>query len=153
VGLRETLHLEHLRHILSIDKHICDDAIVDISSMRDDANWSAAKQFFQPQPGCLSAGLVQLRGVDASESDVFCPIAKGITIDHVDLPTVHCALNATEWCGSLSTEHRSETFTAGSSQPFGLLVRMESLFTVRPVGTDGAPGSWFRLPTEITGGA
>ena len=153
MGLREAVYLKYLRNIPSIDVHISHGVIVDVSSMRDDADWPAAKQFFQPQSGCLAAGLVQFRRVDASESDALGPIAKGITVDHVDLPTVDCPLDATEWCGGLPTEHRSETFTTGSTQPFGLLMRMESLLTVRSVGTDGAPGSWFRLPTEITGGA
>jgi hypothetical protein len=35
----------------------------------------------------------------------------------------------------------------------GLLVRMESFFTVKSVRVEGAPGLWFRLPAEITGGA
>ena len=153
VGLREAVYPETLCYVPSIDVHIGHGTIVDISPMRDDADRSAAKQFFQPQPGCLSAWLVQFRGVDASESDALGPIAKGVTVDYVDLPTVDCALNATEWCGGLPTEHRSEALAAGSAQPFGLLMRMESLLTVRSVGTDGTPGSWFRLPTEITGGA
>ena len=96
-GLREALYLEHLRHILLIHNNIGYEAIVDISSMRNDANWSAAKQLFQPQLGGLSAWLVQFRRVDASESDALGPITKRVTINHVDLPTFNCPLDATEW--------------------------------------------------------
>jgi hypothetical protein len=152
VGLREAFNLKQLCNVPPIDKHICDDAIIDISSMRDDADWSAVKQFFQPQSGCLAARLIQFMRVDASESDALCPEAKSITVDHVDLPTVDRPLDATQRCGDLSTKHRSETFTTGSTQPFGLFMRMESFLTVRPVGTDGTSGSWFRLPAEIAGG-
>jgi len=152
-GLREALYLEHLRHILLIHNNIGYEAIVDISSMRNDANWSAAKQLFQPQLGGLSAWLVQFRRVDASESDALGPITKRVTINHVDLPTVDCPLDATEWCRGLPTEHRAETFATGSLYPFGLLVKMESFLTVKFVGMDCASGSLFRLPEEITGGA
>ena len=153
MGLREAFYLKHLRYVLPIDEDVGHEAIVDVSPLRDDANWSAAKQFFQPQPGCLSARLVQFRRVDAPESDALGSIAKGVPINHVDLPTIDYALDATEWCGGLSVKHRSETSATGSAQPFGLLVRMESFLTVRSVGMDGAPGLWGRLPAEITGGA
>lgn len=141
---------EHLGHILPIDEDIGHEAIVDISSMRDDAHWSAAKQLFQPQPGSLSAWLVQLRRVDASESDALGPISKRVTINHVDLPTVDRALDATEWCKGLPTEQRSKTFAAGSAQPFGLLVRMESFLAVKSMRTKIAsrPCVWF--PAEVT---
>lgn len=105
MGLRETLHLEHLRHILSFDKHISDYAVVDISSARDDVDWSATEPLFQPQPGCLATRLVQFRRVDVSESDALGPIVKGVTINHVDLPTVDYPLDAPEWCRGLSTKH------------------------------------------------
>ena len=152
-GACEAVYPETLRDVLPIDVYIGYGTIVDISSMRDDADWSAAKQFFQPQPGCLSSRLVQFRGVDALESDALGPIAKGVTVDHVDLPTVDRALDATEWCGGLSAQHRPKILAAGSAQPFGPLVRMEPFVTMRSMRTDGASGSWFRLPTEVAGGS
>lgn len=140
---------EHLRHILSIDEDIGDEAIVDISSTRDDADKSTAKPLFQPQPGGLSAWLVQFRRVDASESDAFGPITKRVTINHADLQTVDRALDATEWCEGLPTEQRSETSATGSAQPFGPLVRVESFLTVKSMRTKIAsrPSLWF--PAEI----
>ena len=152
-GFGISLPAEHLRHILTFHEDISHEAIEDIASMRDDAYGSAAKQLFQPQPGCLSTWLVQFRRVDTSESDALGPISKRVTINHLDLPAVDRALDATEWCEGLPTEQRSETSATGSAQPFGLLVRMESFLTVKSVGMEGAPGSWFRLPAEITGGA
>lgn len=144
---------EHLGHILPIDEHIGYGTIVDISSMGDDADWSAAKQFFQSQPGCLAARLVQFRCVDASKSDALAPIAKGVTIDHVDLSTVDCALDATEWCGGLPTEYRSETVATGSAQPVGLLVGMESFFAMGSMGTKIAPRPCVWLSAEVAGWA
>jgi hypothetical protein len=35
----------------------------------------------------------------------------------------------------------------------GLLVRMESVLTVKSMGMEGISGLWFRPPAEITGGA
>ena len=135
---------------MPIDEDIGHEAIVDISSPRDDAYWSAAKQLFQPQPGCLAAWLVQFRRVDASESDALAPISKRVTINHLDLPTVDRVFDATEWCEGLPTEQRSETSATGSAQPFGLLVRMEPFLTVKSMGVDCAPGSWVRFPAEVT---
>ena len=149
-GLGISLKAEHLRYILPIHEDISDKTIVDISSTRDDAYGSAAKPLFQPLPGGLSAWLVQFRRVDASESDALGPISKRVTINHVDLPTVDCALDATEWCEGLPTEQRSETSATGSAHPFGLLVRMESFLTVKSVGVEGAPCSWVRFPAEVT---
>ena len=141
---------EHLRHILPIHEDISDKTIVDIPSTGDDAYGSASKPLFQPLPGGLSAWLVQLRRVDASESDAFGPITKRVTINHVDLQTVDRALDATEWCEGLPTEQRSETSATGSAQPFGLLVRMESFLTVKSVGTKIAPCPSLWFPAEVT---
>lgn len=106
---------EHLRHVLPIDEHIGHEAIIDISSPRDDADRSAANQLFQPQPGCLSTWLVQFRRVDAPESDALGSISKGITINHLDLPTVDRALDATEWCEGLPPEQGSKASATGSA--------------------------------------
>ena len=148
--LRIAFLSEHIRHILPIHEHISHEAIVDISSPRDDADWSAAKPLFQPQPGCLSAWLVQFRRVDVSESDALGPISKGVAIDHLDLPTVDRALDSTEWRGGLSTQDRSETLATGSAQPFGFFVRMESLLTVASQIAP-CPCVWF--PAEVAGRA
>jgi len=86
---------QHLRDIASVDEHIGDEAIVDISSTRDDADGSAAEQFFQSLFGGLATWLVQFRRVDASESDALGPISKCVTINHLDVPTVDRALDAT----------------------------------------------------------
>jgi hypothetical protein len=94
-GLRIAFLSQHLRHIATVDDDIGHEAVVDISSTRDDANRSAAEQFFQSLFGGLAAWLVQFRRVDASESDALGPISKCVTIDHVDLPTVDHALDAT----------------------------------------------------------
>jgi hypothetical protein len=93
-GLCITFLSQHLRDIASVDEDISHEAIVDVSSMRDDADLSTVKQLFQPQSGGLSAWLVQFRRVDASESDALGPISKRVTIDHVDLPIVEHALDA-----------------------------------------------------------
>jgi hypothetical protein len=114
-GLGICLPDEHLRHILPIHEHISHEAIVDISSPRDDSHWSAVEQRFQPQPGCLPAWLVQFRRVDVSESDSLGPISKGVAIDHLDLPAVDRALDSTEWRWGLSTKDRSETLATGSA--------------------------------------
>ena len=103
-GLRIAFLSQHLRHISPIDEDIGHEAVVDISSMRDDADLSTVKQLFQPQCGFLSAWLVQFRRVDASESDALGPISKRVTINHLDMPTVDRALVATEWCEGLPTE-------------------------------------------------
>lgn len=103
-GLRIAFLSQHLRHIATVDDDIGHEAVVDVSSMRDDADLSAVKQLFQPQCGFLSARLVQFRRVDASESDALGPISKCVTIDHVDLPTVDRALDATEWREGLPME-------------------------------------------------
>jgi hypothetical protein len=66
------------------------------------------------------------------------------------LPGVDRALDATEWCKGLPTKQGSKTSATGSAQPFGLLVRMESFLTVKSVGIQVAPGSWFRFPAEVT---
>ena len=152
-SLRKTFNFQHLRYILPIHEDIGHEAIIDISSTRDDADWSVAKQFLQPQPGCLSARFVQFRRVDASESDALGPIAKGVTIDHIDLPTVDRALGATERCGGLSAEQRSEASAIGSVHPFRFFVRVESFFTMRSVGMNRTPGLWLRLPAKIAWGA
>jgi hypothetical protein len=94
-GLRIAFLSQHLRHIATVDDDIGHEAVVDISSTRDDANGSAAEQFFQSLFGGLAAWLVQFRRVDASESDALGPISKCVTIDHVDLPTVDHALDVT----------------------------------------------------------
>ena len=95
---------EYVRHIAIVDEDISHEAVVDVSSMRDDVDLSTVKQLFQPQSGCLPVRLVQFRRVDASESDALGPISKCVTIDHVDLPAVDRALDASEWCEGLSTE-------------------------------------------------
>ena len=123
-GLCITFLSQHLRDIATIDEDVSHEAIIDISSTRDDADWSAAEQFFQSLFGGLATWLVQFRCVDASESDALGPISKRVTINHVDLPTVDRVLDATEWCEGLPTEQRSDTPATGSAQPFGLLVRM-----------------------------
>ena len=148
--LRIAFLSQHLRHIATIDDDIGHEAVVDVSSMRDDADLSTVKQLFQPQSGCLSARLAQFRCVDASESDALGPVSKRVTVNHLDVPTVDHALDATEWCEGLPTEQRSDTSATGSAHPFGLLVRMESFLTVKSVGIEGAPGSWFRFPAEVT---
>ena len=138
-GFGISLPAEHLRHILTFHEGIGYYAIVDISSMRDDAYGSAAKQLFQPQPGSLSTRLVQFRRVDTSESDALGPISKRVTINHLDLPAVDRALDATERCEGLPTEQRSEASATGSAHPFGLLVRMKSFLTVKSMRTKIAP--------------
>jgi len=80
---------------LPIDEDIGHEAVVDVSSMQDDADLSTVKQLYQPQCGFLSARLVQFRRVDASESDALGPISKCVTINHLDVPTVDRALDAT----------------------------------------------------------
>ena len=150
--LRISLQTEHLRQVLPVHEDISDKTLVDISSTRNDADRSVAKQLFQSQLGGLSVRLVQFRRVDAPESDALTSISKGVTINYVDLPTVDRALDATEWCRDLSTEQRSETSATGSAEPFRFLVRMESFLAVQSVGMDHAAGLWFRLPAEITGG-
>ena len=87
-GLRIAFLIQHLRDIASVDEHIGDEAIVDISSKRDDADGSTAEQFFQSLFGGLATWLVQFRRVDASESDALGPISKCVTINHLDVPTV-----------------------------------------------------------------
>ena len=148
--LRIAFLSQHLRHIPPIDEDIGHKAIVDISSPRDDAYRPTVEQHFQPQPGCLPAWLVQFRRVDVSESDSLGPISKGVAIDHLDLPTVDRALDATEWRGGLSTKDRSETLAAGSAQPFGFFVRMESLLTV---ASQIAPCPCVWSPAEVAGRA
>jgi hypothetical protein len=103
-GLCITFLSQHLRDIATIDEDVSHEAIVDISSTRDDADLSTVKQLFQPQCSFLSARLVQFRRVDASESDALGPISKCVTINHLDMPTVDRALVATEWCEGLPTE-------------------------------------------------
>ena len=152
-GLRIAFLSEPLCHILSIDEDIGHEAIVDISSTRDDADWSAAEQFFQSLFGGLATWLVQFRRVDASESDALGPISKCVTINHVDLPTVDLALDATEWCEGLPTQQRSDTSATRSVQPFGFLVRMESFLMVKSVGVEGAFGSCVWFPAEVAGRA
>ncbi len=94
-GLRIAFLSQHLRHIASVDEDIGHEAVVDVSSMRDDADGSAAEQFFQSLFGGLATWLVQFRRVDASESDALGPISKCVTINHLDVPTVDRALDAT----------------------------------------------------------
>ena len=74
--LRTAFLGEYLRHILPIDEDFGHKAIGDISSMRDDADWSAAEQFLQSLFGGLATWLVQFRRVDASESDALGPNQK-----------------------------------------------------------------------------
>ena len=152
-GLRIAFFSQHLRHISPIDEDIGHEAIVDISSTRDDADWSATEQFFQSLFGGLATWLVQFRRVDASESDARGPISKRVAINHVDLPTVDRALDATEWCEGLPTKQRSDTSATGSMQPFGFLVRMESFLMVKSMGVEGAPGSCVWFPAEVAGRA
>ena len=94
-GLRIAFLIQHLRHIATVDDDIGHEAVVDVSSMQDDADLFAVKQLFQPQRGFLSARLVQFRRVDASESDALGPISKCVTINHLDVPTADRALDAT----------------------------------------------------------
>ena len=94
-GLRIAFLSQHLRDIATVDEDIGHEAVVDVSSMRDYADLSTVKQLFQPQSGYLSVRLVQFRRVDASESDAFGPISKCVTINHLDMPTVDRALDAT----------------------------------------------------------
>jgi hypothetical protein len=94
-GLRIAFLNQHLCHIATVDEDIGHEAVVDVSSMRDYADLSTVKQLFQPQSGYLSVRLVQFRRVDASESDAFGPISKCVTINHLDMPTVDRALDAT----------------------------------------------------------
>jgi len=152
-GLCIALFSEQLSHIVPIDDDIRYQAIVDISPVRDDVDWSHAKQLFQPQSGGLSARLVQFRRVDATESDALGSISKRVTINHLDLPAVDYALDATEWYRGLPVESRSNTLGAGSAHHLGFFVRMEFLLTMKSMGLESAPGSWFRLPAEITRGA
>ena len=152
-GLRIAFLSQHLRDIATVDEDVGDEAIVDISAMRRNSHCSAAKQLFQPQPGGLSTWLVQFRRVDASESDALGPISKRVTINHLDLPTVNPALDATEWCEGLPTEQRSDTSATGSVQPFGFPVRMESFLMVKSVGVEGALGSCVWFPAEVAGRA
>ena len=72
--------------------------------MRDDVDQSVLKQLFQPQLGCRSARFAQFRRIDAFESDSLGPISKGVTINHLDLPTIDCAFDATERCKGLPAE-------------------------------------------------
>ena len=153
MGLGEAIHPEPLRDILSIYEDIGHEAGVDISPMRDDVDWSVVKQLFQPQLGCRSARLVHLRRVDAFEPDSLGSIVKGVAIDHVDLPSVDRALCSAESREGLSPEQRLEASAIGSAQSVAPLVRVESFFTVRPVGVDGASGLRGRCPAEIAGGA
>ena len=152
-GLHIAFFSQHLRNILPIDEDIGHEALVDISSTRDDADWSATEQFFQSLFGGLATWLVQFRRVDASESDALGSIAKGVPIDYVDLSTVDRALDATEWCGELPTEQRSDTSATGSAQPFGFLVRMESFLTVKSMRTKIAPRSSVWFSAEVAGRA
>ncbi len=152
-GLCIALFGEHLSHIVPIDDDIRYQAIVDISPVRDDVDWSHAKQLFQPQPGGLSARLVQFRRIDAAESDAFGPISKRVTVNHLDLPAIDYALDATEWCRGWPRESRPNTLGAGSAHPLGFFVRMESFLTMKSMGLESGPGSRFRLPAEITRGA
>jgi hypothetical protein len=152
-GFGISLLPERLSHVVPMDDDIRHEAIVDISPMRDDVDWSHAKQLLQPQPGGLSARLVQFRRVDATESDAFGSISKRVTINHLDLPAVDYALDATEWCRGWPVESRSTTLGAGSAHPLGFFVRMEFLLTMKSMGLEGAPGSRFRLPAEITRGS
>jgi hypothetical protein len=48
VGVCEALCLEHLCHILPIHEDDGYEVVIDISSMRDDTDLSAAKHFSQP---------------------------------------------------------------------------------------------------------
>ena len=152
-GLCITFLSQHLRDIATIDEDVSHEAIIDISSTRDDADWSAAEQFFQSLFGGLATWLVQFRCVDASESDALGPISKRVTINHLDMPTVDRALDATEWCEGLPTKQRSDTSATGSMQPFGFLVRMESFLMVKSMGVEGAPGSCVWFPAEVAGRA
>ena len=153
MGLRVPFLVEPFRDILPIYEDIGDEAIVDISSLRDDVDWSVVQQFFQSQLGCRSAWLAQFRCVDALEPDSLGPIPKRVTIDHVDLPPVDRALCAAESCEGLSSKQRLEASAIGSAQSVAPLVRVESFFTVRPVGVEGASGLQGWLPAEIAGGA
>ncbi len=149
-GLREAFLSQHLRDIATVDEDVGDEAIIDISAMRRNSHCSAAEQFFQSLFGGLATWLVQFRRVDASESDALGPISKRVTINHLDVPTVDPALNATEWCEGLPTEQRSDTSATGSAQPFGFLVRMESFLTVKSMRTKIAPCPCVWFPAEVT---
>jgi len=104
-GLRITFQSEPLGHTPLIDKDIGHGTIVNISSMRDDPHWSAAKQLFQAKLGCRTTWLAQLRRVDAPESDAFGSISKRVAIKHVDMSRVEYSLDATERSWDWSTEH------------------------------------------------
>ena len=153
MGLRVPFLVEPFRDILPIHKDIGHEAIVDISSMRDEMDQFVVKQLFQSQFSCRSAWLAHLRCVDALEPDSLGSIVKSVAIDHVDLPSVDRALCSAESREGLSPEQRLEASAIGSAQSVAPLVRVESFFTVRPVGVDGASGLRGWLPAEIAGGA
>lgn len=153
MGLREAIHPESLRDILPIHKDLGHEAIVDISALRDDVNQPVAQQLLQSQLGGRSARLAHFGCVDALEPDSLGPIVKGVAINHVDLSPVDRALCSAESREGLPPEQRLEASAVGSAQSVAPLVRVESFFAVRPVGTDGASFLRGWLPAETAGGA
>lgn len=83
-GFCEPFLFQHLRYVLSIHKHIGDGAAVDILAMGHDSYRSFFEELFQPLSGFWSAWFIQLRCVDAAESDAFGSHAQRIAVDGVD---------------------------------------------------------------------
>lgn len=83
-GFCEPFTSEDFRHVLSVHKHIGNGAAVDVLAMGHDSYRSFFEELFQPLSGFWSAWFIQLRCVDAAESDAFGSHAQRIAVDGVD---------------------------------------------------------------------
>ena len=83
-GLCEPFTSEHFRYVLSVHKHIGNGAAVDVLAMGHDSDGAFFKKLLQPLSGFWSTWFVQLRCVDAAESDAFGSHAQRIAVDGVD---------------------------------------------------------------------
>ncbi len=80
----EPFLFQHLRHVLSIHKHIGDGAAVDILAVGHDPDGAFFKKLLQPLSGFWSAWLGEFWCVNAAESDAFRTHAQRIAVDGVD---------------------------------------------------------------------
>jgi hypothetical protein len=152
----ESFTPQNLRHVLPVHKDIGDEAVVDITTARDDTDGSATEQCLQPLFGCQAVRLAQFRRVDAAEPDALLSDADRISIDgghlqRAEQPRVSSQLSAQR--GDRGLFLLGPQFVAAFGKPLRAAVRRTAgalLFVARQAIRGGFLRRW--VPAEIASG-
>jgi hypothetical protein len=64
-----------------MNKHIGNEAMVDVTAVGHDPNGATAQELFQPLFGGWSCLLIQFRCIDAAQPDAFASNTNGVSIN------------------------------------------------------------------------